>query len=123
MRVHRHAAWVVAVVWLGLASSAFAQFTWTGAGIDKNWTTGANWVGRVAPTPGADVVFRANSTQNFVDLDTSSTVNSITINAGNPYIQGISPFNQTLTIGAGGVSAISGALNVDYAVSTVLGAA
>ena len=122
MRVHRHAAWVVAVVWLGLASSAFAQFTWNGAGIDQNWTTGANWVGGVAPTAGADVVF-GPSTQPWVNLNTSPTVNSLTATNGYGYIQGTLPYNQTLTIGAGGVSTPLGGLYIYPTVSTVLGAA
>src|SRR5262249_49360527 len=35
-----------------------ATFQWSGAGANSNWSTGANWVGGVAPSPTA-----------FADLD------------------------------------------------------
>jgi autotransporter-associated beta strand protein len=37
--------------------------TWDGGGADNHWSTAANWVGDVAPTPGDDLVFPAGAAQ------------------------------------------------------------
>src|SRR5262245_26662313 len=48
-----------------------ATRVWSGASlVDSNWTTAANWVGNVAPSPGDDLIFlsgaaRLNNTNNF----------------------------------------------------------
>jgi hypothetical protein len=38
-----------------------ATFTWDGGGADSFWTTAANWVGDIAPGPGAALVFPENA--------------------------------------------------------------
>jgi hypothetical protein len=73
---------VIAIAgWLLLAISgrdALAQ-TWTGAGADNNWSTGANWSGGVAPVSGATTaVIFGNSARTSPVVDVPWTVNSIT---------------------------------------------
>src|SRR5881397_1628003 len=43
------ARFLCALILVGAMPAAFAQ-TWNGGGGNDNWTTGANWVGGVAPT-------------------------------------------------------------------------
>ena len=63
------------VLVLGMAGLRLeaATVTWTGAGVDSNWSTGANW-GGVAPVTGDSLVFDG-STQltpnNDLAIDTS----------------------------------------------------
>ena len=60
-------------------------YTWSGLGGDSNWSTGANWMGGDAPTPGPGVslVFPAGASRltNNDDLGNGSHFNDITINA------------------------------------------
>src|SRR5258708_3559205 len=65
------------------------NFSWSGAGPNANWSTGANWIGGVAPTGSAasldDLVFPAISkAQTPVNDFGGATFDSITI-AGNNY--------------------------------------
>src|SRR6266496_2181163 len=44
--------------------SLLSTSIWTGGGAPNNsWTTAANWVGNMAPSPGDDLVFPAGPTQ------------------------------------------------------------
>jgi autotransporter-associated beta strand protein len=67
-----------------------SAFEWDNeAGAVKSWTTGSNWVGDVAPSVNADILFGNTPTtgQNqTVTLDTASTkVNSLTFDSGLNY--------------------------------------
>src|SRR5437667_5485982 len=82
-----------------------ATFVWNGMGLNNNWTTGANWLGGVAPTATKatmdNLVFdlrgvRQLSTHNDF---ASAVFNSITISASNYSLSG----NQ-LTLGDPSVS-------------------
>jgi len=60
-----------------------SAFTWDGGGGDDNWSTGANWVGDVAPSAGADLVFAGGVHLNtFNDFAPGTLFRSITFNAG-----------------------------------------
>src|SRR5213083_3032951 len=43
--------------------------TWDGGGLDNNWMTAANWVGDVAPQPGANLIFPAGAAQTTTNND------------------------------------------------------
>ncbi len=45
-------------------------YTWDGGGTDDNWSTAANWVGDVVPTPGSNLVFPNGAARqtNFNDM-------------------------------------------------------
>jgi fibronectin-binding autotransporter adhesin len=110
----------VLMVWLLSAIPICAQFTWSGAGGNQNWTTAANWTGGVVPGGNADVIF-GPTTQPWVTLDTPPTLNSVTVN-GSAYIQGPVAAPQTLTLGAGGITLSAGTLALYDAVPVVLSA-
>jgi autotransporter-associated beta strand protein len=66
-----------------------ATSLWTGAGLNNNWSTAANWAANVAPSPGDDLVFlsgasRLSSTNDFAP---GTDFNSITF-AGGGYTLG-----------------------------------
>lgn len=65
-----------------VAGPAVAQ-TWTGAGADNNWSTGANWSGGVAPasSPATQLLF-GGSLRNATIADASWTVNRMTFGSG-----------------------------------------
>jgi autotransporter-associated beta strand protein len=65
-----------------------ATFNWTGAGPDANWSTGANWLGGVAPSGSSasldDLVFGPGAVSFTTTNDlTGATFNSIAISASN----------------------------------------
>ena len=73
MSVSRRTVIVVAalslVALLGAAlprHAAAATVTWSGAGSDQNWSTGANWVGGTAPSSGDSLVFPAGGAVNHL---------------------------------------------------------
>ncbi|MHC4503270.1 MAG: hypothetical protein ACYTFI_08200, partial [Planctomycetota bacterium] len=77
-------------------------FTWDGGGADNNWSTGANWVGDVAPDPAVpdDIVF-AGATRLTPNVDVAWSVNSITFAAtADTFTIG----GAQLTIDAGGIT-------------------
>jgi|GEM_PF-5354528 len=66
----------------GVSSHAFAATkTWTGAGSDTNFSTGANW-GGAAPSAGDDLIFPINVTNKTAvnDMTAGTSFNSITFN-------------------------------------------
>jgi fibronectin-binding autotransporter adhesin len=56
----------LAIASLTATASAQTTFTWTGAGTDDNWLTGANWLGSVAPADSAA------APENIVRFDSNS---------------------------------------------------
>lgn len=77
-----------------------AQYVWSGLGADNKWTTGANWVGGVAPTATAasmdDLVFGPGASQLTTRNDFIGGVfNSITFSDNNYTLLG----TQQLTLG------------------------
>ncbi|MBM4070658.1 MAG: hypothetical protein FJ271_17140 [Planctomycetes bacterium] len=65
-----------------------APYTWSGAGADNKWTTGANWVGGIAPTGTAatldDLTFGPNALQSTARNDfTNGVFGKITFAANN----------------------------------------
>ena len=90
-----------------LTRVAAGTFTWNGAGADNNWTTGANWVGGVAPSPGDDLVFGnagALRKTNVNDFPASTLFNSITFNDVGYSISG-----NSIALGPGGITATAAA--------------
>ena len=69
---------LVAVSFVALPAAAQ---TWTGAGPDNNWSTGANWSGGIAPASSAatQVVFPAAALRFSPVVDLPWTVNRITL--------------------------------------------
>ena len=56
--------------------------TWCG-GHGNNWSTAANWVGGVAPAPGADLIFSGTNTTANDDFASGTQFNSIELSANN----------------------------------------
>jgi autotransporter-associated beta strand protein len=98
-----------------------APAIWDGGGADANWTTNANWVGDLAPQPGAELEFPAGAARlaTFNDFAAGTTFQSIAIRGGGYLLAGkevslsagvIAEFggdNSTIAIdlsGAGGVT-------------------
>src|SRR5262249_50595358 len=40
-----------------------STYTWSGAGANNNWSTGANWQGGVSPTSGSTLTFGAGASR------------------------------------------------------------
>src|SRR6185437_2836214 len=70
-----------------------ADFWTGGAGVNTNWSAGANWLRGAAPRPGDDLVFPVSNTVNGVttlvtqftatdDFNAGTQFNSINIKAG-----------------------------------------
>src|SRR5262249_7612311 len=77
-----------------------ATFTWNGAGADARFSTGANWVGGVAPTGSAasfdDLVFSASAVRKVATNNLNgATFKSFTISGSNYQIGG-----NAITLGA-----------------------
>lgn len=49
------------VLFVGISNAEAANVTWSGAGGDNNWSTGANWVGGTAPVNGDTLIFPASA--------------------------------------------------------------
>jgi fibronectin-binding autotransporter adhesin len=84
-----------------LALPAAAQ-TWTGAGPDNNWSTGANWSGGVAPasSPTTALTFPASTPRPSPIVDAPWTVGSLSI--GSAFIGGNYTFGgQAITVASG----------------------
>jgi len=77
--------WVVVLsVALGLTGAVLAaNNTWSGGGVDANWSTVSNWVGNVAPGSTSNLYFggstRLNNTNN---LAAATQFNSLVFNSG-----------------------------------------
>ncbi|MBN2579528.1 MAG: autotransporter-associated beta strand repeat-containing protein [Pirellulales bacterium] len=109
------------------------SITWNGQGGNNLWSNDANWVGGVAPTAGADIVF-SGSTQTNTQNDLSETFQSITFSSSNFTIGGNSvALTNSITVNSGVVGAsipagvdFSGesvAVNVGYGSNINLGGA
>ncbi len=86
---------------LGLPARGASE-TWTGAGSDLLWTTPGNWLGtNLPPLAADDVLFGASFTSGTaINLNGSQAANSLTLATG----LAISLNNNTLTLGAGGLT-------------------
>lgn len=63
---------------IGAFQSNLTSFTWTGAGGDDNWSTGANWHGGAAPSALSDVaIFNYLSSGSNSNIDSSIAIDSI----------------------------------------------
>ena len=93
--------------------------TWTGSG---NWSTTTNWTPNGAPAVGDDLLFSASSTNNST-VDTSSTINALTIR--NTYTGVLSMSTSTgattLIIKGGGFLQQGGTFNMNDFVTQVGG--
>ena len=106
------------------------SITWNGQGGDNLWSTGANWVGGVAPAANEDLVF-SGSTRTATQNDLSYTFHSLAFNAGNFSVAGNAvSLSGNLTTNSGvvgtsipaGVSfSSSAAVNVGYGSNLVIG--
>ena len=56
---------------------------WTGLGKDDLWSDGNNWLGGIAPTAGASLLFPSSAQQQTNVNDLGFTFNSVTIQGGN----------------------------------------
>jgi hypothetical protein len=78
------------------AASAAATITWSGAGGNNNWSTGANWVGGTPPAAGDSIIFPPNAAQptsnNDIAIDTAFDIISFT---GTGYTIGGNPLKAT----------------------------
>ena len=63
---------------------------WSGLGADNNWSTGANWIGGIAPLAGDDLVFPdgASRLTNNNDLAPGTAFGSLTVTGGDYQIAG-----------------------------------
>ena len=64
--------------------------TWDGGStVDSNWTTAANWVGDVVPSPGDNLVFPAGAARldNINDYLPGTIFGSVVVSGGNYHIQ------------------------------------
>lgn len=104
---------------LSVAPKAFAATqTWDGGGGDANMTTGANWVGDVAPSAGDDLVFPAGALRRTINNDytANTSFNSITFNGTSTSSNGSYTINgNAITVVAGITDSNSG---TDYASAT-----
>ena len=100
-----HSALLVLSLLMG--GAAEAQFQWTGAGGNNNWSTPGNWNPAGPPTGGADVTFTTASTP---VLDMNASVGTLSKTAG-----GVTAISATaanvLTINTG-ITKSAGTLNI-----------
>ncbi|MDX1932617.1 MAG: autotransporter-associated beta strand repeat-containing protein, partial [Capsulimonadales bacterium] len=87
-----------------LASSAQAQYIWTGLGADTNWTTGLNWNLLSAPVAGSDVQFLAAAPSINSVVNANFSISSLLFGATAPAFRILSSGGSSLTIGAGGIT-------------------
>ena len=94
-----------------VASRAAQAFTWTGAGSDTNWTTGANWNSGVGLSPVSvdTAVFSLTESANqgttrTVTLGGNQAVNAMNFTSDTPYTFDLSGSSNVLTVCAGGIS-------------------
>lgn len=94
-----------------------ATRTWDGDGPDGNWSTGANWVGGVAPQDGDELVFPAGASRLTTNNDLSATTRLVQIVfSGGGYIVGGSAIHVTgplRTTHATGITEISAPITLD----------
>ena len=76
-----------------------STYTWTGGGVNSNWSTGANWQGGVAPTSASTLVFGSGESQ-LTNIDDISGLSVAEIELSGGY--SISGDAITVT-GSGGV--------------------
>ncbi|MFO0880161.1 MAG: Ig-like domain repeat protein [Gemmataceae bacterium] len=111
-----------------------AVYIWSGSGADNRWSTGANWVGNVAPTGSAvtldSLVFPSSAaTRNaFNDLpisgSTAPVFNSITISGNDFIIHGNSlTLGDPTVTGSGSILVNAGVLRADIQLPVTVGGA
>src|SRR5438132_10665886 len=99
-----------------------ATFTWSGAGGNRSWTTGANWVGGVAPTGSTSVLdelvfpngVSQTSTVNDIPVANGvpATFNSITISGSGYTLAGNQiALGSSTSAGSGSLIVTSGSVN------------
>ena len=76
-----------------------STYTWTGGGVNSNWSTGANWQGGVAPTSASTLVFGSGESR-LTNIDDISGLSVAEIELSGGY--SISGSAITVT-GSGGV--------------------
>src|SRR5262249_60513778 len=83
-----------------------ATRTWTGGGVNNNWSTAAIWTAAVAPVANDDLRFPAGPSQlnTFNDLALGTSFNSITISGSNYSLGGNSLVTAAVTVNPGTVS-------------------
>src|SRR5438309_2544073 len=107
------------VALLAPASPALANpGTWTGNGINPNWTNGANWFGGAAPAPGEALDFPAGALQltNNDDFPLFTSFNAFTFEQGG-YTLGPGGSAVTLTAGIT-ASNVSGTNTINLGLQT-----
>lgn len=84
--------WVVTYDYTGnVVTLSDQSIVWDGGGADDNWQTAANWIGDVAPLPGASLVFAGNvrtTPVNDFPVDTAFASISFASGAGNFTLSG-----------------------------------
>ena len=100
---------IAAAFSLGLAplvySAQGSSSVWTGAGGTQNWSTASNWLGNTVPSGTADVILGTTSSySNFIYLDSSPSINSLSVTTNGYYYFNWYSAGTTLTLGAGGLT-------------------
>lgn len=105
---------------LNVGSVFIPQKTWTPAGVNTNWSTGANWTATGAPVSSNDLFFvdsGAAGTSNVVDnvVDSSQTIGSLTYGQTNGFHTTLIGSGTSLTVGgdANGLNVGTGNANAD----------
>lgn len=63
--------------------AATTYYKWSGAGVDNNWFTDANWIGGVAPVNGNETIVQPQGTAKLaVTIDAPVSVNAIQFQGG-----------------------------------------
>jgi hypothetical protein len=87
-------------------------FVWSGLGGNANLSNPANWVGGVAPPPGADLVFPDTATQKNVTVDVGTTFGLVLIGPAGGYTFSGDVFNIAFAIGVSGSADFAAQLGV-----------
>lgn len=110
---------LVAFLAIGLApadAALAATRTWDGDGPDGNWSTGANWVGGIAPQDGDELVFPSGASWFIPNNDLSASIDLVQITfSGADYTVSGSPIHLTgllRTTHATGTTTINAPINL-----------